>query len=256
MSDLDHARARFSLRQGDRCLVLAQRLAEWITHAPSLEEELAFANVGLDLLGQARLLLAHAGTLEGDGRDEDALAYRRGPDEFLNVLLVEQPNGNFADTMVRQLLHDAYAVEVWAALRDSKDDRLAAIAAKAVKESAYHLRHATTWVMRLGDGTEESHRRTLEALSRLWRYTGELFEVDETEMLLLEEGLLPADAVGEPLRTRWTVRVSAALRQATLGVPDDPTTMTGGRHGRHGPELVALLEELQSVHRSLPGATW
>lgn len=256
MSDLDRARARFGLRHGDRCLVLGQRLAGWITHAPDLEEELAFANVGLDLLGQARLLLARAGTLEGEGRDEDALAYRRGPDEFLNVLLVEQPNGDFANTMVRQLLHDAYAIEMWAALRASGDDHLAAVAAKAVKESAYHLRHATTWVVRLGDGTEESQRRTRDALSRLWPYTTELFEVDETERLLLEEGILPVDAVGEPLRARWSERVAAVLHQATLRIPDGSTPMTGGRHGRHGPELVALLEELQSVHRSIPGATW
>ena len=243
----------YVLRQGDRSLLLSQRLLEYVTHAPELEEEMAVANIALDLLGQTRLLYTYAGEVEGLGHDEDHFAYWRDHTEFLNPLLVEQPHPDFAHLIVRQFLHDAFATPYWAALSESTDTTLAEIAAKAVKETAYHLRHSRSWVIRLGDGTEESHRRTQDALATLWRYTGELFETDAVEDELVARGVAPDP---EQLRLRWTETVHDTLAEATLQVPEEQHMATGGRRGVHTEALSYLIGELQVVARAHPGASW
>ena len=239
------------LRVGDSCLVLAQRLTAWCGHAPALEEDIALANVALDILGQARGLLTRAGELEGAGRDEDALAYLREAPEFRNLLLVEQPNGDFGHTMLRQLFFDAWAVELWAALSTSSDEVVAGIAGKAVKEAAYHVRHSASWVIRLGDGTEESHRRMLMALDSLWPYAGEAFLGDDVDRAAV--GLMPLPS---SLLPAWRYRVETVLKEATLPLPPDPYWQRGGRQGRHSEHLTYLLAEMQVVHRAHPGAQW
>lgn len=256
MTDIElpsDTRAVFGLRHADRTLVLAQQITAWITHAHELDEEVALANLGLDLLGQARLLYSLVAEVDDRGLDEDDYAYRRTDRQFLNPLLVEQPNGDFADTMVRQLLHDAYAVELWSALSASCDPRFAAIAGKAVKETRYHLRHSGTWVVRLGDGTDESHRRTQAALDRLWRYTGELFEVDALSRELAAAGVAPDPAT---LRRPWEARVGAVLADAALTAPRVNSMATGGWSGLHGEGLGRMLGEMQVLQRSHPGVSW
>ncbi|HYV16683.1 MAG TPA: 1,2-phenylacetyl-CoA epoxidase subunit PaaC [Conexibacter sp.] len=243
----------YALRLGDDALVLAQRLGEWSASAPELEEDMALSNIALDLLGQARTLLTRAGELEGAGRDEDALAYLRNEREFLNVLLVEQDNGDFAQTIVRQLLFSAYQHELYGALRASTDPVLAGVAGKAVKEVAYHRDHALTWTLRLGDGTDESRARMQRALERLWPYAGELFEADALTDRLAADGVAVDPAA---LRPAWEAFVLDALARATLTLPQDDWHPTGGRAGRHEEALGLLLAELQHVHRSHPGATW
>ncbi len=248
----------YVLRQGDRALILAQRLLEEITHAPEIEEDMALSNLALDLIGQARGLYTYAGELEGptdDGtiRDENHFAYWRDQHEFLNPLLVEQPNGDFAFVIGRQFLHDAYALPLWHALTTSTDETLAALAGKAVKETAYHLRHARSWVIRLGDGTDESHTRMQSAIDDLWRFTGELFEHDDVEDSLVSSGVAadPGD-----LRTSWRHTVADALAEATLRVPDDGIMQSGGRNGRHTEQFSYLIGEMQVLARAHPGATW
>jgi ring-1,2-phenylacetyl-CoA epoxidase subunit PaaC len=247
---------RYLLRHGDRCLVLAQRLCEWITHAPDLEEDVAFANIGLDLLGQARVLLTRAGEVEDRGRGEDELSFLRSDRQFLNVQLVELANGDFAFTTVRRLFHDAWALPLWQALGSARDDVLAGLGEKAAKEVAYHLRHARTWVLRLGDGTEESRRRMQAAVDGLWRFTGELFEVDEVEEALLADGMLPADVDPRALLDPWRSTVLAVLTEAGLTVPDDVVMATGGRTGVHTEALGYLLAEMQALPRAHQGARW
>ncbi|HEX8345943.1 MAG TPA: 1,2-phenylacetyl-CoA epoxidase subunit PaaC [Actinoplanes sp.] len=226
------------LALGDDALIAAQRLAEWCARAPELEEDVALANIALDQLGAARLFLSYAGELEGAGRDEDALAFRRDDREFRNCLLVELPNDDFAVTMAKLLFLSAYQGLVYARLGDSGDERLAAIGARARKESAYHLDHATHWTIRLGDGTEESHRRMQVAVDRVWPYTHELFGDDE------------------PLRGDWLALVEPVLAEATLTRPADGWAPGGGRAGLHTEHLSYLLAEMQVVHRAHPGATW
>lgn len=247
----------YVLRQGDRALVLAQRLLESITHAPEIEEDMALSNLALDLIGQARSLYTYAGQVEagadGDVRDEDHYAYWRDAGEFVNPLLVERPNGDFANLIVRQFLHDAYALPYWQAMTRSTDATLAALAGKAVKETTYHLRHSRSWVVRLGDGTDESHRRAQEAVDALWRYTGELFETDDVETALVADGVA---ADPEALRAEWELLVREALDEATLDVPDDASMQTGGRTGRHTEEFSYLIGEMQVVARAHPGAAW
>lgn len=249
------ARALFhyTLRVADNALILGHRLSEWIGHAPVLEEELALGNMALDLIGEARALYAYAGSVEGRGRDEDALAYSRDAREFRNLLLVEQPNGDFSVTIVRQLLHAAFVFPFWRALTASKDATLAAIAAKAEKEAAYHLRHSAEWVIRLGDGTTESHRRTQAALDQLWPYTGELFEVDPIEETLIASGIAVDPRI---LRPEWDHTLDNCLAQATLDRPTDQWMQTGGRLGRHSEHLGHLLATMQFLQRAYPGATW
>lgn len=243
-----------TLRLADTALVLGHRLSEWTGQAPMLEEELALANVALDLIGQARSLYAHAAGLEGKGRTEDDLAYLRDAPEYRNWLIAELPNGDFARTMLRQLFVSAFLQPYWHALAGSRDATLAAIAAKAEKEAAYHLRHAGEWVIRLGDGTDESHRRTEEALEELWPYTGEMFETDAADRALIEAGLAPDPAA---LRPGWEAMVARVLEEATLPLPSPGAWMqSGGRHGVHTEHLGPMLAVMQHLPRSYPGAVW
>ena len=244
---------RYVLRLADTNLVLAQRLGEWVGHAPALEEDLGLANVALDLLGQARMLLARAGELEGRGRGEDELAYLREESEYLNLTLVEQPNGDFGRTIVRQFLFDAWQLALYEALLQSKDPNLAAIAAKAAKESAYHLRYSGGWLIRLGDGTPESHERVQQALDRLWPFTNELFDADDVDRAAAGAGIGPAP---ESLREAWSRRVDEVLAEATLKRPPPAKFGWYGKQGRHGEHLGYLLAEMQSLHRAHPGAIW
>jgi ring-1,2-phenylacetyl-CoA epoxidase subunit PaaC len=235
----------FVLGMADDNLILAQRLGEHISRAADLEEDLAVANIALDHLGVAQHLYTYAGELEGKGRTEDDFAFLRTEREFTNALLVEQPQRDFAELMARQLLFDAYQVELWLALVGATDERLAGIAAKALKEARYHLRHSSTWVIRLGDGTDESHRRTQAAIDALWRFTGELFEQDG------------ADGVDTAvLRRAWDATIDSVLDEATLHRPDDPYQATGGRRGVHSEHLGHLLAEMQWLQRSYPDLQW
>jgi ring-1,2-phenylacetyl-CoA epoxidase subunit PaaC len=243
----------YTVRLADTALINGHRLSEWCGHAPVLEEELALANLALDLIGQARSLYAYAGEIEGKGRDEDALAYLRDVTAYRNLLIVERPNGDFATTVVRQFLLSAFMHPFWEAMAGSTDPTLAAIAAKAEKEIAYHLRHCGEWTVRLGDGTEESHRRMEEALAEEWPYTGELFEMDEVERGLMACGVA-ADATR--LKGWFDATIDRVLAEATLARPHDGWMQTGGRLGRHSEHLGHVLAELQYLQRTYPGATW
>lgn len=243
--------AAYVLRHADDNLVLAQRLGEWISRGPELEEDIALANIALDHLGVARFLLQYAADIIGNDADEDRLAFHRADREFTNVLLVEQPNGDFARTMARQLFVDAYQVALWEAMAGSNDETLAAIAGKAVKEAAYHLRHSSAWVTRLGDGTEESHRRMQQGVDALWRFTGELFYVDEVESGL---GAAAVDVAG--LAVQWRSTIDRVLGEANISVPDDPFQRSGGRVGLHSEHLGFLLAEMQWMQRTYPGLDW
>ena len=245
--------AEYLLRLGDSALVLSSRLAEESGRGPTLEADIALSNIALDLLGQARMLLTYAGEVEGRGRDEDALAYLRDAREYRNLLLVEQPNGDFAHVILRQFCYDAYAVELWAGLLDSTDAQLQAIAGKAIKETAYHVEHSGDWVIRLGDGTEESHRRMGAALDELWPWTGELFETDEVDAAMAAAGVAP---LASGLQPAWERRVTDVLQAATLPVPGPRWIQTGGKSGRHTEHLGYLLAEMQFLQRAYPGATW
>jgi ring-1,2-phenylacetyl-CoA epoxidase subunit PaaC len=245
--------AEYALRLGDDALVLAQRLSEWSARAPDLEEDLALTNIALDLLGQARALLTRAGELEGAGRDEDDLAFLRGDREFRNALIVEQPNGDFARTIARQLLFSTYQLALYDRLCDSADEVLSGVAAKAVKEVAYHRDHAREWTLRLGDGTEESHRRMQEGIDWMWPLAAELFECDELTARLVREGIA-VDA--SALRPAWEHVVTGVLEEATLSVPEADWAPSGGRYGRHGEALGHMLAVMQSTHRAHPGVTW
>jgi ring-1,2-phenylacetyl-CoA epoxidase subunit PaaC len=246
--------AEYSLRLGDDRLVLGHRLSEWCGHAPVLEEELALGNLALDLLDQASLLLESAGRLDGRGRSADDLAFLRDVTEFRNLLLVEQPNGDFAFTMARQYLFDAFDLHLAVALEASSDRALASFGARAAKEAAYHLRHSREWVLRLGDGTDESRRRTHAALGELWIFTGELFEADDLVRRLADERVVVDP---ERLRAPWREEVLGTFAAAGLEAPKDPDWMLrGGREGRHGEALGRMLSEMQSVARAFPGARW
>jgi ring-1,2-phenylacetyl-CoA epoxidase subunit PaaC len=233
--------------------VLGHRLSEWCGHAPILEEDIALGNVALDLLGQAAAFLRLAGEVEGKGRDEDALAYLREAVEFRSALLVEQPRGDFAVTIVRQFLFDAYDLHLTEALARSTHAGLAGIAAKAHKEARYHVRHSGEWVVRLGDGTEESHRRAQGALDDLWRFTGELLTPDAVDAELLAGGVA-ADL--DAVRARWDATVREVVAASTLRLPTSAFMLRGGRQGRHTEHLGHLLAEMQIVARSFPGGGW
>jgi ring-1,2-phenylacetyl-CoA epoxidase subunit PaaC len=243
----------YTLRRADDALILGHRLSEWCGHAPMLEEDMALANMGLDLLGQARELYSYAARVEGNGNDEDKFAYLRDVRQYRNLLLVEQPNGDFARTMVRQFFYAAFADLYWRAMMQSGDSTLAAIAAKSEKESAYHVRHSSEWMVRLGDGTEESHARAQTAIDDLWGFTGEMFETDEADRALID-----ADIAVDPatLRPPWLETISGIVSQATLTLPKSGWMQQGGRSGRHSEHLGHLLSELQSMQRTFPGATW
>jgi ring-1,2-phenylacetyl-CoA epoxidase subunit PaaC len=250
---LSEALFRYVLRLADTSLVLGQRLGEWIGHAPALEEDLGLANLALDLIGQARLLLTYAGEIEGQGRDEDALAYLRDAPQFLNLQLAEQPNGDFAHTIVRQWLLDAWQLEVYEALTTSADTRLAAIAAKALKETRYHYRFSSGWLVRLGDGTAESRARTQSALDSLWRFTEELFSADEVDERMVAAGIAPAPAAAAQ---RWRLTTERDLRTATLVRPPDQPHPWHGKRGVHTEHLGHLLGEMQHLQRAYPGVSW
>jgi ring-1,2-phenylacetyl-CoA epoxidase subunit PaaC len=251
----------YLLRVADSPLILAQRLGAWIGKGPILEEDIAQANVGLDLLGQARLWLAYAGEVEarfaGKGRSEDELAFLRDGDAYRNLLLVEQPNGNFADTIARQFLFDAWHRLLLGALLESNDERIAAIAAKSAKEVAYHVERSGDWVIRLGDGTDESHAKMQAAIDALWPYTGEMFAADAIDRQLIDAGVA-ADVAA--LEAPWREHVGNVLVEATLTLPQKVFMQglppKGGRQGQHTEHLGYLLAEMQFLQRAYPGAQW
>jgi ring-1,2-phenylacetyl-CoA epoxidase subunit PaaC len=245
------ALAAYVLGLGDDALILAQRLGEWITRAPQIEEDIALGNIALDLLGQARTLLSYAGQIEASGRDEDDLAFLRDEREFRNLHLVEIENGDFAVTMVRQLIFSAYQFELYGALLTSADPTLSALAGKAVKEVDYHRDHAAQWVLRLGDGTPESHDRTQAALDQIWPYVEEIF--DSTDTIAALPGIAADPAA---LRPAWTAYVENVIGAATLTRPTPRWRSRGGRTGYHTEHLGHLLPTMQNLHRSHPGATW
>ena len=249
----DKALTAYVLRLGDNSLILGQRMIEVVAAYPELEEELANANFALDYIGQARMFYTYAGEREGEGRGEDDMAYRRPEREFTNLLLVEQPNGHFGDMIVRQVLFDAYYLSLLDALTRCADQRLAEIAARAEKEVRYHLRHAAKWLVRLGDGTEESHRRAQGSLDVLWRFTGEMFVADELDEIVMESFDGPDLAA---IEAEWQKAVSAIVEEATLGLPQAQHMASGGKQGIHSEHFGYLVAEMQSLARSYPGATW
>lgn len=243
----------YLLRLGDNALVLGQRSAQLCGKAPALEEELALMNVGLDLFGQARNWLTYAAELEDEGHDADHLAFRRDAQDFRNLLIVEQPNGDFADIIGRQFLFDAWHVHLLDGLAHSSDARIAEVAAKSLKEATYHLRRSSEWVIRLGDGTEESHARMQRALNNLWQFTGEMVQADEIDQAMSEAGIAP-DL--ESLATRWKATVEEVFEEATLERPSyDAWMYTGGKIGHHTEHLGFLLAEMQYLPRAYPDAT-
>jgi len=253
---LDGTVARYCLALGDDALVLSQRLCQWAADAPAIEEDVALMNIALDLIGQARSFLSYAGVREGCGRTEDDLAYLRDERDFRNVQLVELANGDFATTMTRQLLFSAYQYELYEGLSRSSDEEIAAVAAKAFKEVSYHRDHAATWVVRLGDGTDESHGRTVAGIHAAWPYTAELFEPLDFDAALV--GLVEARIAVDPasLHEPWLGYVTSVLTKATVEVPSTTWAPAGGRRGLHTEGFGYLLAEMQHLHRSFPGATW
>jgi len=243
----------FLVRMGDNTLVLGHRLSEWCGHAPVLEEDIGVANIALDLIGQTQFWLGLAGEVEGKGRSADDLAFLRDVWGFRNVLLVERPNGDFGHTMMRQFLFDAWHIEMLRALARSSDPRIAEIAAKAVKEVSYHLERSADLMVRLGDGTEESHRRMQCALDELWTYTGELFVSDATDAAMAEAGIAPDPA---SLKPAWEATVRSIVDEATLTIPGTAFIHKGGRRGVHTEHLGRMLAEMQFLQRAYPGATW
>lgn len=243
----------YILRLADNPLILGQRLSEWCGHAPVLEEELALANVALDLIGQARLLLARAGKLDPRARNEDQLAFLRPESEFRNFTLVELPNGDFGVTVMRNLMFTAYQLHLWQALQHSRDPELAAIAAKSVKETRYHLRHAADWVVRLGDGTAESHARAQSALDDLWPYTAELFTADALDEAAAAAGY---GVSGTALEADWAATVRPVLEEATLRLPERSPFRSHGKRGVHSEHMGHLLAQMQCMQRTYPGLQW
>jgi len=240
-------------RMGDNCLILGHRVSEWCGHSPVLEEDIALANTALDLIGQCQLWLGLAGEVEGKGRSADHLAFRRDAAQFRNVLLVERPNGDFGHTLMRQFLFDAWHLEQLNALKSSTQPRVAEIAAKAGKEVAYHLERSADLVIRLGDGTEESHARMDKALAALWPYTGELFAADATDEAMAVAGVAPLPSA---LKGRWDATVGDVLSEGTLSRPGEVWQHKGGKRGVHSEHLGYILAEMQFLQRAYPDATW
>jgi len=244
---------KFLSRIGDDSLILGQRLAELCGHGPILEEDIALTNISLDLIGQATNIYTYAAQLEGKGRDADALAFLRLEHQYLNAILVEQPNGNFADTLVRQFFFDVYRKLLFEQLLTSTDKQIAAIAEKSLKETRYHLKHSSEWVIRLGDGTEQSKERAQFAILDLWRYTDELFYMDETEIQLAKAGVIPNLKDLKPL---WMEQVLSVLNLATLTLPENQGFFGAGRQGRHSEHMGFLLAQLQYMQRVYPNMQW
>lgn len=251
--DTRQALIDYAIGLGDDALILGQRLSEWCRNGPFLEEDLALTNVALDFVGRARMLYSYAGEVEGKGRDEDAIAFLRDSREYTNLLINELPIGDFGDTMARQFLVDAFEVEFFAALTRSADATLAAIAAKAVKECRYHLRRSQDWIIRLGDGTEESHRRVQAGLDRVWGFSHELFTMNDAERNLAAAGIAVDRAA---LQAAWDKTVKTVVAQATLALPDSDWSVQGGRDGVHTEHLGLLLAEMQFLQRAYPGLQW
>ena len=253
MMTVNEALVKYALRIGDSSLILGQRMAEWCSRGPMLEEDIAMSNMGLDLFGQARAMLTYAGELEGNGRDENDLAYKRHEREFYNTLLSERPNGHFGDTVVRNFLHSTFHYHFYSALANSKDETLAAHANKSIKEVTYHLRHASEWLVRLGDGTEESHEKVQTSLNDIWMYTEDLFATSEVDEILLKEGI----AVNiEEVRNLWRETVDSVLERATLTRPENAYMQKGSLDGIHSEALGHMLGEMQFLQRAYPDAKW
>ena len=249
----DEAVIAYVLRLADNALILAQRMIELVTAKPELEEELANANFALDFIGQARMLYSYAAELEGAGRSEDDLAFMRDGNEFRNLLLIEQPNGHFGDSIVRQYLFEAFYVHLLDALTQCKDQRIAEIAARAIKEVRYHLRHISHWLIRLGDGTDDSHQRVQASLDELWRFTGEMFVSDEVDVVI-RDNLDGPDL--DAIEVRWRHDVEDVIAEATLQLPEDQWMARGGKQGQHSEHFGFLIAEMQFLQRSYPGASW
>ena len=241
------------LRLGDSTLVLGHRVSEWCGHSPALEEDIALANVALDLIGQTQMWLGLAGEVEGKGRSADDLAYLRDAWDFRNLLIVERPNGDFGHTLMRQFLFDAFHFELLKALQASTDPRIAGIAAKASKEVAYHLERSSDLVIRLGDGSDESRRRMQDALDALWGYTGEMFLADEKDAAVAEKGIVPNP---RDLKAAWDATVRDVLTEATLTIPESGFAHKGGRNGVHTEHLGYILADMQFLQRAYPGSSW
>jgi len=251
---MDSEKFTWLLRNGDNAMVLSQRLSEWCGKGPALEEDMALTNTALDLLGQATLWLSYAGEIEGAGRDEDKLAFLRDAPQFRNVLLVEQPNHDYADTLMRQFYFDVWHYEWLQALKASSDERVASIAEKSVNEVRYHVRRSTDLLVRLGDGSAESHRRMQLAADQWWPYTGELFSNDAIDQAMAERGVAP---LSETLHAKWMSHLTQSFAAATLKLPPvDAWMHSGGKQGRHSEHLGYLLAEMQFLQRAYPGAQW
>lgn len=253
MSEHKQQLLEYATRLGDDSIVLGHRLSEWCSYAPFLEEDLALANTALDYIGRARLFYGYAAQLADDGRDEDDFAFMRDQRDYHNLLIYEMPRGDFAYSMLRQLMVDEFNHLFLQQLMQSKDQTLAAIAAKAIKETTYHLRRSRDWVLRLGDGTAESHRRCQQALEDLWGYRHELFAPDQLELSLAQQGIA-VDT--RDLQTHWLEAITSLLQQATLDIPLQQWQVKGGREGMHTENLGHLLNEMQAVHRAFPGQKW
>ena len=251
--NLKHPHFEYLLRLADNALILGQRQSEWCGHGPVLEQDIALTNIALDQIGQARVLLAHAGKVEGKGRTEDALAFLRDAGEFRNVLLVEQPNEDWGYTIMRQFFFDAFNYFLYEQLCDSADAELAAIAHKAIKEITYHLRFSSEWVIRLGDGTDVSHRKMQEALSDLWMFTGELFIADGIDDWAKDTGIGP-DL--QHIHRQWNAKIREIFEKATLDLPKSGWMQQGGKQGVHTEHLGYILAEMQYLQRAYPGGAW
>ena len=253
LTDTTDLRFEYVLRLADDALVLGHRLSEWSSRAPTLEEDIALSNIGLDLVGHARSLYAYAGRLEGNGRDEDTLAFGRNANHYLNLQLVERPNGDFAATMARQLFYSTFAELFWTAMKQSNDAELSGIAAKAEKECAYHVRHSAEWVIRLGDGTDDSRARMQREIDEAWMFTGELLAIDQVDRAMIYAGI---GVDRGALKPYWDTAINAVLAEATLDRPRDGWMISGGRRGIHTEHLGPMLAVMQSLPRTYPGAKW
>lgn len=253
MTDVQKYMLRYTLQLGDNAWILSHRLSEWCSNGPFLEEDLAMTNIALDLIGRAQGLYRYAAQLDGSGKTEDDFAYRRNERQYYNNLLVELPNGDFANTMVRQLFVSVFEFYFFSKLQESKDETLAAIAAKTLKEVRYHMAHASDWVVRLGDGTDESHQRTQDAVDALWMFTNDMFDMDNADHALV------ADGIGVDLiiiKQHWESHISKVLQEATISLPGNCYMQTGSKNGVHTEYLGHILGEMQFLQRAYPDAKW